>query len=58
MVWTCKKGDKRGVLRVVEDMEIPGKQPDGRPKRTWKGTVHEDTEVLGIEKELPLDHRR
>lgn len=44
------------MLRIVEEMEIPGGRPTERP-RTWRGTVQNDKDVLetdeGLEEDQP-----
>lgn len=50
MVRTCEKRDRRQrVLRRIEEMEVPVRRQVGRPRRTWRGTVHQDLEVIEIE---------
>ena len=44
-----------GVVRMVEEMEVPGKRPVGRPRRTWRQIVQQDMEKLGIQEELAQD---
>ena len=44
-----------GGLRRVEEMEVLGGMPAGRPKRTWRETVKSDMEKLGISEELAMD---
>lgn len=41
-----------GVVKMVEEMEVPGKRPVGRPRRTWRQIVQQDMEKLGIQEEL------
>ena len=43
------------VLRVVEEMEIPGRRPAGRLRRTRRRTEQRDMEELNIEERLALD---
>ena len=36
------------VLRVAFDLEVSGKRKRGRPKKTWKNQVEEETEKIGL----------
>ena len=47
-----------GILRTVEEFEVHGRRPVGRPKRTWRGTVQCDMDALGIEEGLWQDRGR
>ena len=40
------------VLRVALDLEVRSKRERGRPKKTWKKQVEEETEKIGL-KEMP-----
>lgn len=42
-----------GVLELVEEIELLRRSPAGRPRRTWRGAVQQDLEVLDVEKGLP-----
>ena len=42
------------VLRVALDLEVSGKRKRGRPKKTWKKQVEEETEKIGLKKEDAL----
>ena len=39
------------VLRVALDLEVSGKRKRGRPKKTSKKQVEEETEKIGLKKE-------
>ena len=56
MVWSCEK--ERGVLRVVDKMEVPGKRKVARPKKTLNDTVQQDFKMLGVDENVALDRRR
>ena len=47
--------DDDSVLRVALDLEVSGKGKRGRPKKTWKKQVKEETEKIGLKKEDPLN---
>jgi len=46
------------VLRLVYEMEVPGKRKVGRPRKTWKVTVRRDLEVFGVDENMAFDRRR
>ena len=52
--------DDDSVLRVILNLEVSGKRKRGRPKKTWKKQVEEETENIGLKKEdaLRRDKRR
>ena len=43
--------DDDSVLRVALNFEISGKRKRGRPKKTWKKQVEEETDMIGLKKE-------
>jgi hypothetical protein len=53
-----KRDQEQGLLRIVEQMEVSGKKPVGRPKVTWRKTVQRDMEELGIDESLASDGTR
>ena len=34
MVWSCKHTDKNSILRREMELEVEGRRPVGRPKKT------------------------
>ena len=46
--------DNDNVLRVALNLEVSGKRKRGRPKRTWRKQVEEETEKIGLKKEDAL----
>ena len=40
------RGDDDSVLRVALDLGVSGKRKRGRPKKTWKKLVEEETEKM------------
>ena len=50
--------DDDGVLRVALDLEVSGKGKRGRPKKTWKKQVEEETEKIGPKKEDTLNRAK
>ena len=47
--------DDDSVLRVALDLEVSGKRKQGRPKKTWKKQVEEETTRVGLKIEDALD---
>ena len=47
--------DDDSVLRVALDLEVSGKRKRGRPKKTWKKQVEEETERIVLKKEDALN---
>ena len=43
--------DDNSVLRFALDFEVSVKKKRGRPKKTWKKQVKEETEKIGLKKE-------
>ena len=43
--------DDGSVLRVALNLEVSGKRKRGRPKKTWKKPVEEETEKIGLKKD-------
>ena len=43
------------VLSEVVNMEVDGRRPRGRPKKTWLATVEEDLRHAGLDRELAQD---
>ena len=43
--------DDDSVLRVALNFEVSGKRKRGRPKKTWKKQVEEETDMIGLKKE-------
>ena len=46
--------DDDSVLRVALNHEVTGKRKRGRPKKTWKNQVEEETEKVGLKEEDAL----
>ena len=46
--------DDDSVLRVALNLEVSGKRKRGRPRKTWKKQVEEETEKIGLKKEDAL----
>ena len=50
--------DDDSILRVALDLEVTGKRKRGRPKKTWKKQVEEETEKVGLKKEDALNRAK
>ena len=50
MVWSCtvKRSNDNSILRRVIELEVEGRRPVGRPKKTWTKVVKEDIRKLNI----------
>ena len=46
--------DDDSVLRVALNLEVSGKRKRGRPKKTWRKQVEEETEKIGLKKKDAL----
>ena len=46
--------DDDSVLRVALNLEVSGKRKRGRPKKTWRKQVEEETEKIDLKKEDAL----
>ena len=46
--------DDDSVLRVALDLEVSSKRKRGRPKKTWRKQVEEETEKIGLKTEDAL----
>jgi len=50
-----KRREEGNWVRRCMDMEIEGRNPKGRPKRTWRQVVREDLRLMGVEEEEAED---
>ena len=47
--------DDNSVLRVALNLEVSGKRKRGRPRKTWKKQVQEETKKIALKKEDALN---
>ena len=47
--------DYDSVLRVALNLEVSGKRKRGRPEKTWKKQMEDETERIGLKKEDALN---
>ena len=50
-----ERREKESVLKIVEDVEVDGVKPKGRPKNTWKKTIENDLKMTGLKKNICQD---
>ena len=48
------RSDNDNILGVALNLEVSGKRKRGRPKKTWRTQVEEETEKIGLKKEDAL----
>ena len=53
-----KRREEDNILKRVYDMDIGGRRPVGRPKKTWRKVVEEDMRMLNITEEEVVDRQR
>ena len=46
------------MLRRVMELEVEGRRPVGRPKKTWSKVVEEDMKKLNITEDMAEDRRQ
>jgi len=39
------------------EVEVPGKRKAGSSRKTWRGTVKQDLEVLAVDEKMTVDRR-
>ena len=49
------KKPKDSLTLKVYNMNLEGRKPVGRPKKTWKKCVEEDLEILGLEEKQAFE---
>ena len=50
--------DKNSILRSVMELEVEGRRPVRRPKKTWSKVVEEDVRKLKIMEDKFMAHDR
>ena len=58
MVWPCKRRDENSILRRAMELEVEGRRPVGRPKKTWSKAVKEDMRKLNITEDTAEDRKQ
>ena len=53
-----KRREENNILKRVYDLDIGGRRPVGRPKKTWRKVVEEDMRTLNITEETVEDRQR
>ena len=57
-VWTRQRRHESNPLNRVTSLEVAGKRPHGRPRKSCRRTVEEDMHVVGAQEEYALDQAR
>ena len=52
----CK--DENNTLKKVLELEMEGRRPVGRPKKTWSKIVEEDMRKLNITEDMAEDRKQ
>ena len=47
-----KRKDKNSILRSAMELEVEGRRPVDRPKKTWSKVVEEDMRKLNITEDM------
>jgi len=53
----CKKEDNDWMKKCME-YEVESARPRGRPKKTWREIVEEDSQARKLNREDAMDHYR
>ena len=53
-----KCNDKNSILRRAMELEVEGKKPLGRPKKTWSKVEEEDMRKLNITEDMAEDRKQ
>ena len=53
-----KRRDENSILRRTIELEVEGRRPVGRPKKTWIQIVEEDMRKLNITKYMAEDRKQ
>ena len=53
-----KRRDENNILRSAMELEVEGRRPVGRPKKTWNKVVEEDMRKLNIMEDMAEDTKQ
>ena len=53
-----KRRDENSILRRVMELEVEGRRPLGKPKKTWSKVVEEDMRKLNIMEDITEDRKQ
>ena len=53
-----KRRDESSILRRVMELEVEGRKPVGRPKKTWSMVVEEGMRKLNIAEDMAEDRKQ
>ena len=52
-----KRREEGDALSIVQNWQVEGRRPRGRPKKSWMNLIQEDMRKLGINEDLTSDRR-
>ena len=52
----CK--DKNSILKTAIELEVGGRRPVGRPKKTWSKVVEEDVRKFNLTEDMAEDRKQ
>ena len=52
-----KRWDENSILRRVMELEVEGRKPVGRSKKSWSKVVEEDMRKLNIKEDMVEDRK-
>ena len=55
---TVTRRDENSILRRVMELEVEGRRPVGRPKKTWSKVLEEDTRKLNIKENMTKNRKQ
>jgi len=50
-----ERKDEKDWVKMCSHLEVDGKRPKGRPRKTWLETIQSDMRVVGLKAQDPLD---
>ena len=53
-----KRRDENSILRRVMELEVEGRKPVVRPKKTWNKVVEEDMKKLNLAEDMAEDRKQ
>ncbi len=53
-----RRREEEHILRRALNVEVGGRRPPGRPKKTWRVVVEEEMRMLNITEEMAVDRQQ